>query len=213
MILAVPARMIEKRRIRISPKPEDGLLDAFAAIPMGWYEKIALAFDGPVFGGHGSSYADIARDDSLPLNFELNPFDRPIAVTHVAGSAALELNRAGPQAMEDYALEALVAAFGSDLRSRVTRRAVTTWSADPFINGAYACAKPGQAHLRQRFVAPVHERVFLAGEHTHQSFNATAHGAYESGIVAAERVAQLLGISPGSPDPLWLPNEPHGLSG
>jgi len=51
----------------------------------------------------------------------------------------------------------------------------------------------------------VHERVFLAGEHVHQHYMATAHGAYETGLDAAHRAAAALGYSAEAKDPLWLP--------
>jgi monoamine oxidase len=172
---------------------------------MGWYEKIAIAFDRAVFGEKSATYADIVASDSTPLNFELHPFGRPIAVTHIGGNQARDLEKAGQPVMVDFALESLVAAFGSDIRRHVVRGATTHWSSAPFINGAYACAKPGKSGLRRHFSEPLHERIFLAGEHVHASFNATAHGAYETGLSAAGKAAALLGRTALKLDCLWLP--------
>ena len=54
----------------------------------------------------------------------------------------------GEAGMVDFALAALVRAFGSDLRKRVRKAVTTHWSSDVFINGAYSCAKPGHGDSR-----------------------------------------------------------------
>src|SRR5438105_3860271 len=187
VILAVPARMLESGVLRISPGLPSAIENAFHDVPMGWYEKIAIGFDGSIFENEEVSYADIfdpISPDTRPLNFELNPFGRPIAIAHIAGDFARDMERKGEPEMIGFALDTLVKAFGSDLRKHVMNAAATHWSADPYISGAYSCAKPGCADARKAFAAPVHERIFLAGEHVHQTKMATAHGAYETGIAA-----------------------------
>lgn len=176
---------------------------------MGHYEKVAIAFDRKVFEGFKIPFADVFDPEDAatrPLNFELHPFGRPIAVAHVGGSVARELATQGEGAMKDFALESLVRAFGDDIHRRVVGMATTTRANDPYIGGAYSCAKPGKAHVRKAFSEPVHERVFLAGEHVHQHYMATAHGAYETGLKAAQRAAAAIGHSPKEKDPLWLPS-------
>lgn len=210
VILAVPARMLETDRLVVFPKLPETLQQAFADVPMGWYEKIALAFDRDVFSGHGMSSADIEVPGLPVMSFELHPFGRPIAIAHVAGDIARDMEAQGEPAMRDLAVESLSKAFGSAIRARIVHGTATHWSSDPFIHGAYACALPGRAASRRYFREPLHERIFLAGEHTHPSFNATAHGAYESGQTAALRAAALLGHKVGEPDPLWLPDRNHG---
>lgn len=195
-IIAVPARALETGRLVIAPGLPDEIADAFRDVPMGWYEKIAIAFDKPVFEGFDPPYADVfdpVAPTTHPLNFELHPFGRPIAITHIAGNFAREMEEQGEPEMVAFALDALVRAFGSDLRKRVTRGVTTHWSSDPFINGAYSCAKPGRGRAREAFAAPIHERVFLAGEHVHRHFQATAHGAFETGIAAAKQALAVIG--------------------
>jgi monoamine oxidase len=194
-IVAVPARMLETGKLTITDLPAD-IAQAFADVPMGYYEKIAIAFDGKVFDGFDMPYADIfdpVAPTTHPLNFELHPFGRPLAITHIAGHFARDMEREGEAGMIDFALSTLVRAFGSDLKKRVKKATTTHWSSDVFINGAYSCAKPGRGDARQAFSVPIHERVFLAGEHVHQTFQATAHGAYETGLFAAEKAIVALG--------------------
>lgn len=194
-IVAVPARMLETGKLIIADMPDD-IAQALQNVPMGYYEKIAVAFDGKVFEGFDVPYADIfdpVAPTTHPLNFELHPFGRPIAVTHIAGHFARDMERDGEPGMIDFALSALVKAFGSDLRRRVKKATATHWSSDVFINGAYSCARPGHGLARRAFAHPIAERIFLAGEHVHASFYATAHGAFETGIAAAAKASTAAG--------------------
>jgi len=195
VIAATPARMLETGRLEIAGMPAE-IADAFVHVPMGYYEKIAIGFDAKVFTGLEAPYAEIfdpVAPTTHPLNFELHPFGRPIAITHIAGDFARDMERQGEAGMIDFALAALVRAFGSDLRKRVKKGVTTHWSSDVFINGAYSCAKPGHGDERKAFATPIRERIFLAGEHVHPTFQATAHGAFETGEMAAARVLSLLG--------------------
>lgn len=188
-IVATPARMLETGMISIDGLPCE-IAQAFADAPMGYYEKIAIAFDGKVFDGFDMPYADIfdpVAPTTHPLNFELHPFGRPIAVTHIAGNFARDMEREGEAGMIDFATATLVRAFGSDLRKRIKKAATTHWSSDIFINGAYSCARPGKGDVRQVFASPIQGRILLAGEHVHPHFQATAHGAFETGLAAAQK--------------------------
>jgi monoamine oxidase len=195
VIVATPARMLETGRLEIEGLQAE-IADAFAQVPMGYYEKVAIAFDAKVFEGFAMPYADIfdpVAPTTHPLNFELHPFGRPLAITHIAGHFARDMEKAGEAGMVDFALAALVKAFGSDLRKRVKKAVSTHWSSDVFINGAYSCAKSGHGDARKAFAIPIRERIFLAGEHVHPTFQATAHGAFETGEMAAARAASVLG--------------------
>jgi monoamine oxidase len=195
VIVATPARMLETGRLEIAGMPS-AMAKAFEHVPMGYYEKIALAFDTKVFDGFDMPYADIfdpVAPTTHPLNFELHPFGRPLAITHIAGDFARDMERQGEAGMIDFALEALVKAFGSTLRKRVKKGVTTHWSSDLFIAGAYSCAKPGHGDARQAFATPIRERIFLAGEHVHPHFQATAHGAFETGEAAAMSAMAVLG--------------------
>jgi monoamine oxidase len=60
------------------------------------------------------------------------------------------------------------------------------WTGTPSIGGAYSHALPGQADARTQLARPFAGRLFFAGEATHRTDFSTAHGAYESGVRAAE---------------------------
>jgi monoamine oxidase len=62
------------------------------------------------------------------------------------------------------------------------------WGTDSCARGSYSCALPGKAERRAVLAAPVDGRIFFAGEACSQSAYSTAHGAYLTGVAAADAV-------------------------
>lgn len=65
---------------------------------------------------------------------------------------------------------------------------LTRWNADPYAQGAYSFAGIGGGYQDHVALAAPVERLRFAGEHTHEKYRATVHGAYLSGIREAERI-------------------------
>ena len=75
---------------------------------------------------------------------------------------------------------------------------VSRWGSDPNSLGSYSCDLVGKpADLYERFCAPV-GNLFFAGEAACIDHSGSVHGAYSSGIAAAEdcrrRLSTQLGI-------------------
>jgi monoamine oxidase len=70
--------------------------------------------------------------------------------------------------------------------------AVSDWAGDRWAGGAWSgLLVGGTAADRARLGEPVGDRLVLAGEAVHSTWPAMAHGAYESGVAAAEQVDAL----------------------
>jgi monoamine oxidase len=66
----------------------------------------------------------------------------------------------------------------------------TNWSRDPFSLGSYSyIAKASRQSDTATLAAPIDNRIFFAGEATHPRANSTVHAAYETGLDAAQSVA------------------------
>jgi monoamine oxidase len=78
--------------------------------------------------------------------------------------------------------------LGSDFARRVKPLQLYRWGSDPFARGSYSYALPGQAECRGALAAAVDDRLFFAGEACSQHDYSTAHGAYLTGVAAAEQV-------------------------
>ncbi|MCB0158048.1 MAG: FAD-dependent oxidoreductase, partial [Caldilineaceae bacterium] len=66
---------------------------------------------------------------------------------------------------------------------------ITRWASDPLALGAYSYYAVGTDRATRRaLAAPVAGRLFFAGEATSQDHPSTVHGAYMSGVRAAEEI-------------------------
>jgi monoamine oxidase len=127
------------------------------------------------------------------MPFQCWPFGRDYIQGWIGASTAWDLARAGEAAAADYALGQLRDLFGS----RVDRlfagggRLVTRWDADPWFQGAYCYALPGQWRARERLAAPLADgHLLFAGEACNVPYAGTLAGAWISGQDAARAVAR-----------------------
>jgi len=101
--------------------------------------------------------------------------------------------------MFDFAAGELTRLLGSEIRKRMAPLASTAWQRDPWARGSYSYALPGHADDRAVLAAPVDDRLFFAGEACSPNFFSTAHGAWLSGIAAAEAALASLSRLPFPP--------------
>jgi len=202
VIVTVSTAVIAGERLVFTPALPAPLMAAFHALPLGVSEKVALGFDRDVFGFEervGINTFDPARPDRMPVNFQIIPGPQPLVVAHMAGDPGGALVAQGADAMADFALEAIAAAFGSAVKAHVTQSVATGWVADPLIGGGYSGALPGAAAMRARLLdtiaAPVGGRILFAGEAVSEHAFSTCHGAHLSGRAAAESALSLLELA------------------
>ncbi len=86
---------------------------------------------------------------------------------------------------------ALTTVFGAS--AVAPRRAIRTgWNNDPFARGAYSFAGINSTPAdHETLAAPQGSRLMFAGEHTHELYRATVHGAFLSGEREANRILPL----------------------
>lgn len=188
-IVTASTAVVASGRLAFTPALPQDLAEAFAALPLGFAEKVAILFSGDVFGVAPRSALDSIDPDQperAGASCLLRPDGAPAALVHVAGPEAQAIAADGEGALVDFALSVLSAAFGTGLRDKVVRTRVTGWAGMSYIGGAYSCALPGRAHLRARLHGGLDERIFFAGEALGREAFSTCHGAHRSGIAAAE---------------------------
>ncbi len=122
----------------------------------------------------------------------MRPHGWPIVQGYYGGDFARALERAGPEAMTALALDELAGLLGSDIRKRLRWLASSAWDGDEFARGGYSHALPGHAGDRAALAAPVDGRLFFAGEATSPNDFSTAHGAYLTGVAAADAALAVL---------------------
>ncbi len=188
VLVTVSTGILAAGDISFVPELPDWKSEAVSGLPLGNHNRICLAYDRDVFGTDVPSGVTTDAIDDVPMAFDIRPFGFNYVVGLTGGRFADWLERAGQQASLDYAEKKLQALFGSDITKHVTAHIVTAWRSDPWTKGAYSCALPGQAHQRAELAKPIDEIIYFAGEATSPEFYSTAHGAFLSGIAAAEEM-------------------------
>jgi len=193
VIVAVSTGILGAGDIRFTPDLPEWKLQAIADLPLGCHNRICLLFDRNVFGDDHPRGTTLLSSEAEPMSFILRPFGHDYVHAMTGGRFADWLERAGIEASADLAKENLKKAFGSNIAKHVVRHLVTAWRGDPWIRGAYSAARPGRAGQRARLAEAIDGRLFFAGEATSREFFATAHGAYLSGIRAADEAHGAVG--------------------
>ncbi|WP_267396021.1 MULTISPECIES: NAD(P)/FAD-dependent oxidoreductase [unclassified Sphingomonas] len=164
--------------------PLPGKHDAAAALPLGLADKVFLQVDR--IDWPASSHLIGNPHSGCSASHRLSPFGWPIIESFFGGDCAEVLEVEGAAA--DFAITELVALLGADWRVRLTPLAATRWRHEPHIHGSYSHARVGHAGDRQILAAPVDDRLFFAGEACSREDFSTAHGAYLTGVAAAEAI-------------------------
>jgi monoamine oxidase len=193
VVVTVSTNVLTAELIGFEPALPDWKLESAAAVPLGRANKVAIGIEGRRLGVEDHTTIVAPVDGRGLMNFQLRPFGCDMANGYLAGPLCRELEEAGEAELLATSLDALAGALGSSVTKHVTVAACSRWGAEPFILGAYAAAKPGQAHRRADLGKPLDDRVFFAGEATSPEFFSTCHGAHLTGIEAVKSAAVALG--------------------
>jgi monoamine oxidase len=167
-------------------------VEACAGLPLGLANKAFLVLDRPE--AFPADVGVFGRTDSLETgSYSLRPSGRPLIEAFLGGRWARALEAEGPGAAAAFAIEELSELFGASVRRTVRPLAETAWASEPYALGSYSHALPGCAGARDVLRRPVEDRLFFGGEAVSATAFSTAHGAYESGIAAAEAVLRASG--------------------
>jgi len=183
-IVTVSTAVLACGAIAFTPAIDDHL-DAAAGLPLGLADKLFLG----LAEGHGLEADSHLLGDphnATTGSYYIMPFGRPVIEVYLGGAGAEAMNAAGLAAAFDFASDQLATLLGSGIRSKLRPLVGSCWRRTDFIGGSYSHALPGHAPCRGILARPVDERLFFAGEATHPTDFSTAHGAWESGVRAAE---------------------------
>jgi len=186
VIVALPSTLIAEEALRFAPALPDKIAAA-RGLPLGLADKLFLALDGAQEFAPGLHLFG-RTDRAATASYHFRPFGRAQIEVYFGGDLAWALERDGERGFVDFAVGELTALFGADFARRVTPMRMHLWGGDPLARGSYSCALPGEAALRSELAAPIDNRLFFAGEACSTQDFSTAHGAFLTGIAAAEAV-------------------------
>jgi monoamine oxidase len=185
VIVAVPTSAIAGEHLVFDPPLPDKVAAA-VGLPLGLANKLFLDLDGQLPGDEDELFLVGSTTRRETMSYQVRPLGRPRINCFFGGRFAAQLERDGIAAMAAFAADELAGLFGNEIRRQLSPLAASAWRSDPFARGSYSYARPGHADDRARLAEPVDDRLFFAGEACSPHFFSTAHGAYETGIAAAE---------------------------
>lgn len=198
-IISVPLGVLKANIIKFEPELPQWKSSAIADLGVGTENKIAMHFDRvfwpnvEVLGMVGPT----PKSCGYFLNLH-KATGNPVLVYMAAGRFAQEVEK-----LSDKEAVGLVVSHLKKMlpdATEPTQYLVSRWGSDPNSLGSYSCdlvAKP--ADVCARFAAPV-ENLHFAGEAASAEHSGSVHGAYSSGIAAAEECRKRLLALKGIPD-------------
>ena len=193
LLVTVPLGVLKANQIQFSPGLPEAKLNAIQRLGMGVLNKTVLKFFEPfwpVDRHFFGSMADPIGENSFYLN--LMPFyEQPALLGFSAGSAARDIETRSDDQIINHMMENLRTIFGGELPEPESYL-ITRWDNDPFSLGSYSYIPVGATpEDRQALAESVKNVLFFAGEATHNKYPATVHGAFLSGVRAAEEISTI----------------------
>ncbi len=189
VVVTLPTAILAQGELKL-PSRYAAKIEAAAGLPLGLANKAFLKLGNPEpFSEEGHLFGRIDR--AATGSYNLRPFGRPLIEAFFGGRHAAALETEGPGAMTAFALEELRGLYGSDIVKTITPDCETHWGQETFSRGSYSHALPGHAEARRILAERLDDRIAWAGEATHESAFSTAHGAWETGLRAAEEILSL----------------------
>ncbi|WP_420412525.1 flavin monoamine oxidase family protein [Roseibium sp.] len=190
VVCTVPLGVLKKGALTFVPPLPASHQNSIEKIGFGSVTKLALKFDAP-FWPTDVQYFGYMSDPKGRWNYFLNyrtfsPENILLAVS--VGEYPFVAEKMTDLEMVADCMSALRSMFGTDIPAP-TGHLATRWSVDQNTLGAYSYSAVGNTPEDfDRFAKPVENTILFAGEHTTFEFHGTTHGAYLSGLAAANLI-------------------------
>ena len=191
-ICTVPLGILKAEKIAFDPPLPKRYRDSIDKVGFGSVTKLALKFD-EAFWDIETQYFGIVTEPKGRWNYWLNYrtfSEENILLGLSVGAYAPIADKMTDAEMTEDGLDVLRQVWGEDVGTP-TQVLTTHWSTDPYTLGAYAYPRPGNKKSDfDGLSKAIEDCLFLAGEHTLFDYAGTTHGAYMSGLRAAEEVIE-----------------------
>lgn len=190
VICSVPLGVLKAGSVIFEPPLPNSYRESIDEIGFGSVTKIAFKFD-KAFWDTGTQYFGILTQPKGRWNYWMNYrtfTDQNIILGISVGAYAEVADKLSDTEIAKDAFEVLRGVWKGNV-GEPTQMLRTSWSTDPYSLGAYAYPTPGLKKSQfDRLSEPIEDRLLLCGEHTIFDYAGTTHGAYMSGLRAAELI-------------------------
>lgn len=184
-IVAVPLGVLKSNSIKFDPRLPEWKEEAIADLGVGIENKIILHFEN-VFWPN-VEFLGVVAETSYGCSYFLNlhkATGHSVLVYMPAGQLARDIEKMSDETAANFAfiqLKKILPDASSPIHYLVSR-----WGTDKNSLGSYSYDAVGKPHdLYERLRVPV-DNLFFAGEATSADYPGSVHGAYSTGLMAAE---------------------------
>ncbi|CAN7128699.1 unnamed protein product [Brassica rapa subsp. narinosa] len=184
-VIALPLGVLKSGTIEFEPKLPDWKQEAINDLGVGIENKIILNFDN-VFWPN-VEFLGVVAETSYGCSYFLNlhkATNHPVLVYMPAGQLARDIEKMSDESAAKFAfsqLQKILPDASSPIHYLVSR-----WGSDINSLGSYSYDIVNKPHdLYERLRVPL-DNLFFAGEATSTSYPGSVHGAYSTGLLAAE---------------------------
>ncbi|WP_186323920.1 flavin monoamine oxidase family protein [Bacillus thuringiensis] len=189
-LITLPLGVLKKGTVSFSPALPKSKQDAIKRLGMGVLNKVYLRFPSMFWDEEDDLLGYISKKKGEWAEF-LNMakfLKKPVLLGFNAGENGRAIERLTDRQIIESAMQVLRRMYGQDIPEPVGWL-ITRWNSDPFTFGSYSyIAVNSSLKDREVLAKPVGSRLFFAGEATSSEHAATVHGAYLSGVKAAEQM-------------------------
>lgn len=238
VVATVPLGVLKDRQIQFIPDLPKWKSDSIERLGFGVTNKVCLIFDKE-FWDKDKDIIAIAQPPEQNKNENdqesykntrgifysfhnaTKVVGKPCLIGMISGSAALQVANETDEAIVDAAKSSLGKIYPDVMNVVLIESIVTRWQVDRLSRGAYSYLGLEATGADYDLLArPINDTLFFAGEATSRSHPATVHGAYLSGLRAANEVlTSLIGdiripqpLCPTLKDYLNFQQNPNSLS-
>ncbi|CAN4084572.1 unnamed protein product [Withania somnifera] len=184
-VIAVPLGVLKSNRIKFEPRLPEWKEAAINELGVGIENKIILHFE-KVFWPN-VEFLGVVAESSYECSYFLNlhkATGHPVLVYMPAGQLARDIEKLSDEDAANFAYKQLQRILPN--ASTPIQHLVSHWGTDVDSLGSYSYDTVGKPHeFYERLRIPV-DNVFFAGEATSMDYPGSVHGAYSTGLMAAE---------------------------
>ena len=184
VLITVPLGVLKSGDIEFSPPLPTKKQNAISELGMGLLQKHWLLFDKVFWDQDVIWILSVNEQNCECMNYTYT--GKPILLCFTMGEYAKYQESLPDSNITSDIMSVLRNAYGQNIPDPIDVY-FTKWASDKFSYGAYSFTAVGNTpETYYEISAPIDDLIYFAGEHTHENYPATIHGAYLSGLRAAQ---------------------------
>ncbi|MBL8079041.1 MAG: FAD-dependent oxidoreductase [Anaerolineales bacterium] len=190
VVVTFPLGVLKQAAIEFDPPLPDSKQNAIDRLAMGVLNKVYLKFPEVFWDETIEGFGYIGEKPGEWNDWlSFVPYiGEPVLMAFHGGAKGFAIEELSDDEIVDGAMDTLRVIYGDEIPEPVGF-VITRWGKDPLALGSYSHIPPfASGDDLDALFAPVDDVLYFAGEATHREFPGTVHGAYMSGVAAAEEM-------------------------